>query len=224
MNFLNCEHCEIWWYNYYILLNFKFLNLSLKDTIIEKTTDDLLVCKACGYKIKAKKLKTVCPACSVDKKFFQPFNDNISPVRRTLLEFHLHPIVIHFSISFSVLLFISVFVSFFTGGKVSTALYGASLVISLSLPFFVIAGLITGVIDGVIRFKKARRPILLNKIYLSIGFLIISIAIALIIQLFSFEDLYIKTILSVLCFFSAVFSLTLGKLGGRLTDALLPGK
>ena len=189
-----------------------------------KTENTLLVCKACGYKIKSRNLKNVCPACGVDKKFFEPFNDNISPVRRKVLELHLHPILVHFSVAISIFLFFAVFISFFTGGKVIIALYETSVVMSMALPFFVASGLVSGIIDGVARFKKVKRPILLNKIYLSICFFLLTIAILALIQVFAFDILYINIVLLVLCFFSAICGAVLGKLGGNLTDAILPGK
>jgi len=192
---------------------------------MENITDNqLMVCKACGYKIKSGNLKTVCPACGVDKKFFVPFTDNISKARRTVLELHLHPVVVHFSVAISIILFLTILVSFFTGGQVSEALRGTSLVISIALPFFVAAGLVSGIIDGIARFKKVKRPALLKKIYLSMGFLIFSVALPVILQLLSFDVLYIKVVLLILCFFSAIFGTILGKLGGHLTEAILPGK
>jgi hypothetical protein len=189
-----------------------------------KTNSDLMVCKACGYRIKSKKLKTACPACGVGKKFFIPFIDNISPLRRKILELHLHPIIVHFSVAISIFLFFAVLISFFTSGKISIALYGTSLVLSIALPFFVAAGLFSGIIDGVTRFKKVKRPTLLNKIYLSVFFLLISVAVLALVQVFKFDILYINILLLILCFASAVCGAALGKLGGNLTDAILPGK
>jgi len=53
---------------------------------MEETKDnDWLICKACGYKIRSKNLKDVCPACGVNKKFFEPFSDNVSQVRSILV-------------------------------------------------------------------------------------------------------------------------------------------
>ena len=189
-----------------------------------KTEKTMLVCKACGYKIKSRNLKNVCPACGVDKKFFEPFSDNISPVRRKVLEFHLHPIVVHFSVAISIFLFFAVIISFFTSGKVFNALYGTSAVMSVTLPFFVAAGIVSGIIDGVARFKKVKRPMLLNKIYLSTCFFLLAIAILALIQVFAFDILIINIVLLVLCFASAICGTMLGKLGGYLTNAILPGK
>lgn len=189
-----------------------------------KKNYDLLVCKACGYKIKSKNLKNICPACGVDKKFFVLFTDNISPIRRSVLELHLHPVIVHFSVAMSIFLFLVILVSVFTAGKVSTVLYGTSTVITIALPFFIIAGLISGIIDGIARFKKIKRPMLLRKIFLSIVFIITAIAILVIVQLFEFDYLYINIILLILCFLSATCGTMLGRLGGRLTDAILPGK
>ena len=189
-----------------------------------KTEKTLLVCKACGYKIKSRNLKNVCPACGVDKKFFEPFNDNISPLRRKILELHLHPIVVHFSVAISIFLFFAILTSFFTSGKVINALYGTSIVMSIALPFFVAAGLVSGIIDGVARFKKVKRPMLLNKIYLSTCFFLLAIAILALIQVFAFDILSINIVLLVLCFAAAICGTMLGKLGGYLADAILPGK
>lgn len=187
-------------------------------------SNDWVICKACGYRMRYKNLKDVCPACGVNRKFFEPFTDNISQVRRSLLELHVHPIVVHFSVALSVLLFLTIFISIFTGGRVSEALYGTSTVISIVLPFFVLGGLLSGIIDGIARFKKIKRPVLLNKIYLSILFLLLSIAILVIIRIFGYGTLSINILLLILAIFAAGSGTLLGKLGGPLTGAILPGK
>ena len=63
-----------------------------------------LKCKACGYIIDEKKLGDVCPACGVPRKAFEPWTDDMSPRRRTLLTLNLHPIALHFPQAFSAMI------------------------------------------------------------------------------------------------------------------------
>lgn len=189
-----------------------------------KQNKEILVCKACGYKIKAEKLKDVCPACGVNKKFFEPFKDNISKKRRYLIELKAHPILVHFPVAVSILLFIILLINIFAGGKISLALSQTAVVLSIVLPFFVIGGTVSGIIDGMVRFKKLKRPLLLTKIYLSICFFALSLAIIIIIQLFGFDELYISVLLIILSLSAAISGTMLGKLGGYLVEAILPGK
>ncbi|MBN1298445.1 MAG: rubrerythrin [Actinobacteria bacterium] len=184
----------------------------------------ILVCKACGYKIRAENLKTVCPACGVDKKFFEQFTDKIPPKRRKLLELHLHPVTVHFSVAISVFILAIIIISLFTGGKIAELLNSAIVAMSVALPFFVTGGLISGIFDGILRFKKIKRPALLSKIYISIIFLMAAVAMPVIALTYGLSPFNIKIIILLLSIISAGCGVLLGKLGGHLTEAILPGK
>ncbi len=62
---------------------------------------ELLRCKSCGYIVEAGRVGEVCPACGVPRKMMEPWKDPLSQRRRFLLGLDLHPIVDHFSVSFS---------------------------------------------------------------------------------------------------------------------------
>jgi hypothetical protein len=184
----------------------------------------LLICKACGYKISSSRLREVCPACGVSSKFFESYKDNISTIRRKFLDFHIHPIMVHFSVATSILLFLIITIGSFLSGEILKIFFGAAAVLSVLLPLFVIAGAASGIIDGILRFKKINRQLLIKKIYLSIGFFISSAALIVLIFIFRLDSFWINLILIVVSFLAASFSLLLGKLGGGLSEAILPGK
>jgi hypothetical protein len=183
----------------------------------------LLICKACKYKIIQSRLKKACPACGVSSKYFEPYKDNISTKRRGLLSFHIHPIIVHFPVGTSILLFLTIAAGSFLSGEIGNIFFNTALVLSVILPVFVLAGAVSGVIDGILRFKKVKRSILIKKIYLSIGFFISSAALIVLLFIFRFDHTWINLILITSSLAAAFFSLFLGKLGGGLSEAILPG-
>jgi uncharacterized membrane protein len=185
---------------------------------------NLLICKACGYKISSSRLKKACPACEVSSKYFKPYEDNISIKRNKLLGFHIHPIIVHFSVATSILLFLTIATGSFLSSETGYIFFNTASVLSVLLPLFAIAGAVSGIIDGVLRFKKAKRPILIKKISLSVGFFISSLVLIIFLFIFRFDHIWINLILIILSLTTASFSLFLGKLGGGLSEAILPGK
>ena len=97
-------------------------------------SEKLIICKACGYKILSSRLKKACPACGVSSKYFEPFKDNISTKRRKLLGFHIHPIVVHFSVAASILLVLTIAVGSFIPGEIGNILFGTAAVLSILPP------------------------------------------------------------------------------------------
>ena len=185
---------------------------------------ELLVCRACGFKISKDKLKSICPACGVSKKYFETYKDNISTRRRKFLDLHIHPIIVHFPVATSVILFLVIAVGSFLPGQTGNILLGAALLLSILLPLFVIGGALSGILDGILRFKKINRTVLFKKIYLSIGFFASSSATIVLLIIFKFTNIYINVLLIILSLASATFSVLLGRLGGSLSEAILPGK
>jgi uncharacterized membrane protein len=186
---------------------------------------NLIRCKACGYVTKEGSIKDVCPACGVPAKMFEPYTDPVSEKRRKILGLHIHPIMVHFPQAFSITLFLLMVVSYFTLVKIEWMLFDAILVISFLLPYFVILSIITGLLDGKIRFRKVTTPLLKKKIILGVLLLITSIAISfvtfseqlLVIASPAYEILTLLTIVAVAC------CTGLGLIGGQLMDAKFPG-
>lgn len=139
---------------------------------------EFVKCKACGYITTKDKLKDVCPACGVPAKMFEPYTHTVSLKRRRILDLHTHPVLVHFPQAFALTLCGLSFLVFFIDGKAREAIFSTLLVLSLLLPLTVIFAVITGVLDGKIRFRKVTTPLLKKKIALSIIFFLAALAMA----------------------------------------------
>ena len=182
----------------------------------------LLRCKPCGYIIKEQDLGQVCPACGMPKSAFEPYKENISLKRKFILGLDLHPIAVHFPQAFAtILLLILIFNILFTS-YYAKELAIVSEFLSVLLPFTVIGAIISGVIDGKVRFKKIRTSALIKKIIIGCIFLLFSVSISLIIIFSDFESqskIYVL-LLSVACVLCAIL---LGTIGKKLMYAKLKG-
>ncbi len=184
--------------------------------------NDLVRCKACGYIMKEKKLKDVCPACGVPAKAFEPFKDPLSEKRSRLLALHLHPILIHFPQAFA-----SIIPFLLAGGWLlpvpfASELLATAAVLIYLLPVTIIAAIISGLIDGQVRFKKLSTPILLRKIFFGTLLFVFSIAGAAVafnggIGENTIHWLFVIGIVCIAC------ELVLGKLGESIMESKLPG-
>ena len=92
----------------------------------------------------------------------------------------------------------------------------------LALPFSVLLGFITGLVDGKLRFKKLTTPLLINKIRVGVVLQILSIVIfALYLRNgFTTTTMVVIIILSILSTACGAF---LGKTGSSMFDSILPG-
>jgi len=179
---------------------------------------ELVRCRPCGYVMEAGKLGDVCPACGLPRKVFEPYREKVSSNRLLILNFDLHPIVIHLSqalvITIPVLAMLKNFFSGFQPDMVQHVL-----VFSVFLfPFTLVFAIITGIIDGLTRFKTLQTPLLRVKIIFSIIILALSIGMFIIGPR---ENYYwITIILSIL---SLAAGVQLGLWGKKLINVILPG-
>jgi hypothetical protein len=181
-----------------------------------------VVCKVCGYVMDADKLGDKCPACGVAAKAFQEFVPTIAPKRELWLSFDLHPVIVHFPVAFSVTVFLLAIVFGLTGGGAHNLIGGAVIVLAVCLPFTVVGGMVTGLLDGNVRFKKINTPLLIRKIVLGVFFFVFSAG--MIVVAFAAG---IETPLGWLAFLAcnlgavacAVF---LGLIGSKLVPAKMP--
>ncbi len=133
-------------------------------------------CKACGYIMEASKLKDKCPACGVPASQFEAFKPRMSEKRKRILDLHAHPVIVHFPQAFAAgLVIIAILLAFIGEGAVKTALLGAAASLSVSLPLFVLAAFAAGILDGKIRFRKLRTPILVRKMIIGALFFAFSL-------------------------------------------------
>jgi uncharacterized membrane protein len=184
---------------------------------------NLIRCKACGYITKEGNIKDVCPACGVPAKMFEPYTDPLSEKRRRILRLHIHPIIVHFPQSFAFTLFILAVLSFVAPPQINGFLTCAMQVISFALPFFLILALLTGLVDGKIRFRRVTTPFLKKKIIFGLSFLFTSILIAAAVFTLPLSSLSVMALFTLLTIIAVGFSIALGLIGSELLEAKFPG-
>jgi len=187
-----------------------------------RTMKNYVRCKVCGFIGEEKEMKDFCPACGVPKAAFESYKYNISDKRLNVLSFHLHPILVHFPQSIAFLSLVFIIIAFSVKGTVSGHLIIIEKLLSTLLPVSAVIAFAAGVFDAKTRFKKKFGPRLKQKIILGSVFLILSSACAVLIhfEMFSLGGKISIIVLSFVCF---ACSGLLGKLGGTLLEAKLPG-
>ena len=179
---------------------------------------ELVRCRPCGYVMEADKLGDVCPACGLPRKVFEPYRERVSPNRLLLLNFDLHPIVIHLSQAFVIAIPILAMLKNIFGDFQPDMIQHVLIFSVFIFPFTLVFAIITGIIDGLTRFKTLKTPLLRVKIIFSIIILALSVAMFFIGPK---EDFYwITIILSVLALAAGV---QLGLWGKKLINVILPG-
>ena len=179
---------------------------------------ELVRCKPCGYVMEAGKLKDVCPACGMPAKAFEPYRERVALNRLFVLSLDMHPIAIHLSQTFVILIPLMLF-STMLFPDFNRDIFTSVLKFSIYIfPLTLIAAIITGVIDGLFRFKTLTPPILRLKIILSSVIVVLAGTMFFVAKDGNYGLLTI--ILSLGCLFCAV---RLGLLGKHLIDVILPG-
>lgn len=179
---------------------------------------ELVRCRPCGFVIEADKLGDVCPACGLPRKVFEPYREKVSRNRLMLLGIDMHPIAIHLSQTFVILIPVLIF---FT--KVFPDFYFEmfSNVLQFSIivfPFSLIIAILTGIVDGLTRFKSLKPPLLRIKIIFSAIILIVAFT-----QLFISKTDNFGIITTILSLISLACAIRLGLWGKKLIDVILPG-
>lgn len=179
-------------------------------------------CKVCGFIGKEKEMKEFCPACGVPKTAFENYKYNISEKRLAVLGFHLHPILVHFPQSIAFLSLVFIIIAFAAKGTVSGNLIIIEKLLSIILPASVFISAAAGIFDAKTRFKKKFGPRIKQKIIIGAGFIVASGASAMLInfEAFGTGGKISIIVLGMICF---LCSGLLGKLGGSLLEAKLPG-
>lgn len=179
---------------------------------------ELVRCRPCGYVMEADKLGDVCPACGLPRKAFEPYREKVSRNRLLLLNFDLHPIVIHLSQALVIAIPLLVILTRLMPDFQPEVLTNVLIFSVFVFPFTLLFAIITGIIDGLTRFKTLATPLLRVKIIFSLIILGLSIGIFFVAP---HEELYIITvILSILSLASGV---QLGLWGKKLINVILPG-
>ena len=179
---------------------------------------ELVRCRPCGFIIESDKLGDVCPACGMPRKVFEPYRERVSRNRLMLLNLDLHPIAIHLSQSFVIAIpLLIIFTKFFPAFQPD--MMNSVLKFSVFVfPFTLVLAIISGVIDGLTRFKTLATPLLRVKIIFSLIIFALSVAL-----FFIASDENYNTITIILSILSLGAGFQLGLWGKKLINVILPG-
>jgi hypothetical protein len=179
---------------------------------------ELVRCRPCGFVIEADKLGDVCPACGMPRKVFEPYRERVSRNRLVLLNFDLHPIAIHLSQALVIAIpILAILTNLFK--QFQPEILKNVLIFSVFVfPFTLILAILTGIVDGLTRFKTLATPILRVKIIFSL--IILSLSVALFFIAPQGNLFFLTIVLSILAL-GAGFQL--GLWGKKLINVILPG-
>jgi rubredoxin/uncharacterized membrane protein len=181
-----------------------------------------LRCSVCGYIMEGDFSGNECPVCGALKAAFQPWEDRVSLKRRKILNLHMHSVLVHFPQAFSVFMLFLTVVIFFLKDLTKVEFWMTLKILSIFLPLSAIAAVISGLIDGKMRFKRLSTIILRRKITGGVIFFILSTGIFFIMN-FMGTTLAYHVELLILNGLCALISVFLGRNGGRLVGMETPG-
>jgi hypothetical protein len=179
---------------------------------------ELVRCKPCGYVMEAGKLKDVCPACGMPAKAFEPYRERVALNRLFVLSLDLHPIAIHLSQTFVFLIpGLIIFTKLFP--NIQNELFTHVIQFSVyAFPLTLISAILTGILDGLFRFKTLTPPLLKLKIIFSSIIIVLASAMFFVAKDGNYG--LVTLLFSLGCLICAV---RLGLLGKHLIDVILPG-
>ncbi len=185
---------------------------------------ELVRCKACGYIMDKDALVDVCPACGVKKEMFEPWEDKVGALRRFILEKHLHPVVVHApqALTFLLLLLVAAF-PLFGASLQNSYLWPAIVVMTWMLPVSLVATLLSGYFDAMVRYRRIATPALVQKQVYGYVFLAASIVMIVVVSTGSFANLTTWLSYAGANLVAMAVSALLGVKGSKLTHAVMPG-
>jgi len=180
--------------------------------------EELVRCRPCGYVMKESDLGDVCPACGLPRNVFEPYRERVSANRLLILSLDIHPIAIHLSQTFVALTPLLIFFHMVFPNFQETIAHSVITFSIWALPLSLVLSFISGIVDGITRFKTLRTPLLKSKIIFSIAILILSFT-----QLIIFTPNEYNLVTIVISLASLGCAVKLGLLGKHLIDVILPG-
>ncbi|MCB0805187.1 MAG: hypothetical protein KDC05_05265 [Bacteroidales bacterium] len=188
----------------------------------KKQEERLFICKPCGYVMRESELGDICPACGLPRKVFEQYKERMSPGRSRILQLDLHPIAVHFPQTVLVFLLQALLINIFFPDFYPEVLLGTATFSAVLFPVTVLGAFLSGVIDGKLRFKSLKPPILKKKIIYSSVMLVASVFTPF-VAWGGVLDLYDKLWLLV-CGSVALFcAIVLGHAGKRLMNIGMGG-
>lgn len=178
------------------------------------------ICRVCGY-VRPTGKGGRCPACGVRDTAFIPFRHKASFNRRIFLKLDVHPVAVHFTISYTAVTALLFFLLLFVDEVLGVPIQGIFDLQITFLPLLIVSGGITGLIDGKIRFRKIKTPYLLRKIVLG-GILLVTSVILLILHIISQGDASFLLIEALLISLAFILASYLGWIGAELICPIVP--
>jgi hypothetical protein len=186
---------------------------------------ELLRCRTCGYVAEARRVRAACPACGAARKALDAWRDPVGPGRRLLLSLDIHPILLHFSMTFVCLALVLALVALAFPGVYPQTVAGLLVIFTAVLPVAVLAAFLSGLLDARARFRRLTSPLLIRKMIWGAALFLVSCAAAACALLpgagtGTTEGL---AVLAALLAAAVVCSAVLGRMGKGLLAGLLPG-
>ena len=178
-------------------------------------------CRLCGF-VRHVGKGGICPACGAREKAFLPFEHKASERRRMFLKLDVHPVAVHFIISYTAVIALLYFLNVLGIQEIAgIPLEGTSDLQILFHPLLIIGGGITGIIDGKVRFRKLDTPYLKRKVILGSILFVTSLVILLVHGLKSTDPLIIlfEGIAIIIAFGLASY---LGWIGAEMMCPIVP--
>ncbi|MHA2173980.1 MAG: hypothetical protein ACXABI_04085 [Candidatus Hodarchaeales archaeon] len=177
-------------------------------------------CRLCGFVREVGK-GGICPACGAPERAFLPFEHKASEKRRIFLKLDVHPVAVHFTISYTAVVALLYIISIFSTTLLGIPIEDTRDLQILFLPLLIVGGGITGVIDGKIRFRKIDTPYLKRKIILGSILFVLSLWI-FIFHNMDTSDPLIKLLEGIFIFSSFAIASYLGWIGAEMMCAIVP--
>jgi len=185
--------------------------------------ENLMKCKACGFVTDQGRIKDVCPACGVPAKMFEPYKHPVSIKRRKILDLHTHPVAVHFPQAFALTLLLLSLVAFIAPADLQILIASTMKVLAVLLPFFLIGAIITGLVDGNLRFRRVNTQLLTKKIVLGLIFFVVAVVMAFLALHGPLLMPGTHIFFTLLALIASLCGALLGLIGGTLLDAKFPG-
>ena len=177
-------------------------------------------CRLCGFVREVGK-RGICSACGALERAFIPYEHKASERRRMFLKLDVHPVAVHFTISYTAVVAMLYIISIFSTTLLGIPIQDTRDLQIFFLPLLTIGGGITGLIDGRVRFRRLDTPYLKRKIVLG------CILVALSLGTFIFHNLdtsaFLIRLFEGICIFSSfAIASYLGWIGAEMICAIVP--
>jgi uncharacterized membrane protein len=184
---------------------------------------NLVRCRSCGYIMPEGRLGDRCPACGVPRRMFEPWTDPVGQRRRARLDLDVHPIIVHFTVSFATAAFVLDLLALAAPRLLGTVLGCARAIATIGLPVTAVAAWIAGALDGTIRFRRVTTPLLVRKMALGALVVLAGAGGAAIELTAGIERLGARISLALLAAVAVGCIAALSRAGKRLLGAAFPG-